>query len=247
VRVIPYGIAAAKSLPMRPGDGALRILYTGRLESTQKRVADLIDVASGLDKRGTLFRMTIVGDGPERASLAREISARDLSRSVTLLEPVSNERILEMCRDHDAFILPSAYEGMPLGLLEAMGQGCIPVATDIESGVPELIRRGENGFIVGVGNIDEFVARLDDIAKSSSLRATMSENAWRTVAESRFASRAMIESYMSIFESVSREIAERAFRRSGRMRPVSLSLRDRIAAPLWYLRPSMRAQQKIAQ
>jgi glycosyltransferase involved in cell wall biosynthesis len=191
--------------------------------------------------------MTIVGDGPERAALEREISARELSAFVTLLRPVSNDRILEICRDHDVFILPSAYEGMPLGLLEAMGQGCIPIATDIESGVPELVRNGENGFVVGVGKIDEFVGRLEEVATSSLLRGKMSHNAWTTITDGRFAPGAMIESYMDVFESVSREMVEGTFKRRGRMDSFGLTLRDRIAAPLWYLRPSMRSQHSIAR
>ena len=245
--VIPYGVAASRSLPTRPAEGALRILYSGRLESTQKRINDLIAIASGLEKRGTPFRMTIVGDGPQRAALEREVSSRDLSRCVTLLKPVGNDRILEICRDHDVFVLPSAYEGMPIGLLEAMGQGCIPVATDIESGIPELIQSGANGFIVGVGRIDEFVDRLDEIAKSPSLRTTMSDKAWTTVSTGRFAPTAMISRYLEVFEDVSREMALGTFKRTGAMRPAGISLRDRIAAPLWYLRPSIRAQQKVGR
>ena len=247
LEVIPYGVGAAKSFPQRNDDAELRILYTGRIESTQKRSGDLIEIADRLMKRGVAFHMTIVGDGPERAELEREMSDRNLSRHVTMMKSVSNDRIPDICGEHDVFVLPSAYEGMPLGLLEAMGQGCIPVATDIGSGIPELITNGENGFRVGVGRIDEFAARLSEISESPQLRLRLSRNAWSTVAGSPFERGAMISRYLKVFETVSNEIASGSFRRTGRIAPAHTSLRDRIAAPLWFLRPSVRAQQNIAR
>ena len=61
----------------------------------------------------------------------------------------------------DAFILSSLYEGMPITLIEALSCSCIPLSTPV-SGVVDIMRDGENGFISKDFSQTSFVTMLDD-------------------------------------------------------------------------------------
>lgn len=247
--VIPYGVPAAAAPVLRSAHEDLRILYAGRFDAGQKRSGDLGAIASALARRGVRFTLTIVGDGPERSSLQHDIARRGLADRVRLLGPVGNDRILEMCSGSDAFLLTSAYEGMPIAMLEAMGQGCVPFASEVESGVSEVIRDGENGFIVAVGQVDQFAERMDSFARSSIMRQRMSGEAWRTIAEGGYKVEVMIDRYVELFERVSGEMESVRFSRpgKGRITPIPVSLRERLVAPLWPLVPATLRQRRTAQ
>jgi len=61
--------------------------------------------------------------------------------------------------DNDVLLLTSSFEGLPLSLLEAMGQGVVPVVTDLESGIREVVN-GTNGLLVPVDDIDGYAQAL---------------------------------------------------------------------------------------
>lgn len=245
--VIPYGVPVGVVRRAIEPDADLRIVYAGRLDAEQKRVRDLLDVASSLQARGVRFTMTIIGEGPERAGLARSIEKSALASSVRLLPPVANDRMAEVYADNDVFILPSAYEGMPIALLEAMGQGCVPFAANVESGVREIIKHRDNGFRIPVGDIERFAELLQRFAESAEERDRMSRAAWSTIAQGPYTLESMTARYIELLEVVSREAFDGSFSHDvpGGSRPVRLSMRERIAAPLWFVRPSIRAQQKL--
>jgi glycosyltransferase involved in cell wall biosynthesis len=248
--VIPYGVEVADTVPDTGPDrhdrGDLRIIYAGRLDSAQKRSHDLVGIAASLSRRQVPFTLTIVGDGPERKAIERGIVATGLSDKVKMIGTVSNDRMAALYRDFDAFLLPSAYEGMPLALLEAMGQGCVPFATEVDSGVPQLIRHGENGFTAPVGNVEQFAALLETFGRSQD-RKRLSREAWKSVSSDGYRTADMIGRYAETLEKVEADIDSGTFRRSGSISRVSLPLRETIAAPLWSLRPAIRAQQNLTR
>ena len=246
--VIPYGVDSAQTQVARPDREEIRLIYTGRLDANQKRVADLLGIAAALAHRGVQFTLTIVGAGPERAKLEQEIAARGLSPRVRMLQPMDNRRVLEMCAESDVVVLTSAYEGMPISILEAMGQGCVPVMSDIASGVPELIRDGVNGFVVPVGSIEQYASLIEQLAASRETRQRMSLEAWRTVSDGPYRIEVMTGRYIELFERVEREMSARTFARpgGGAIARAPLTLSDRLAAPLWSFHPAIRRQQNLA-
>jgi len=105
-------------------------------------------------------------------------------------------------------------------LLEAMSQGCIPVVTDIESGIPELIRDGVNGYRIPVGDIGGFAARLQTLQADPGLRNGMAAEAYRTLVGSCYEFRAMVQSYVRVFDQAVEAARSGAFRRpQGRIIP----------------------------
>jgi glycosyltransferase involved in cell wall biosynthesis len=83
-----------------------------------------------------------------------------------------------LLKQHDVFLLASDYEGLPLSLLEAMGQGLVPVVSDLKSGIPEVVD-ASNGCLVSVNNVAGYARAIihlhehrDELAaKSAAARA----------------------------------------------------------------------------
>ncbi len=106
-----------------------------------KGVDELITVCAKHD-----LALAVAGDGPERLNLER-LSAR-LGSKVIFFGNVSENQILELLSSSKIFVLNSQYEGLPHALVEARAAGMISIARD-GTGSAEVIRDGEDGFLVG--------------------------------------------------------------------------------------------------
>ena len=241
---VPYGVSAApddRGANHSPDASpfVLRILYAGRLEARQKRSSDLLAIARALRAGGTPFVLHIAGDGPARAELEAESRAHSLDGHVRFLGTVPPSEIAALCLAHHAFLLPSAYEGLPLALLEAMGQGCIPVASDIASGVPDLIDEGVNGFTAPVGDVAAFAARLAGLARDSDARRAISSRARASVTARGLSLADTTRRYSQLFDEVWSDVASgRYVRPPGALLPApGIGWRARARAPLarWQL------------
>jgi glycosyltransferase involved in cell wall biosynthesis len=69
----------------------------------------------------------------------------------------------------DAMILPSINEGTPVSAIEALAAGRPVVATRV-GGVPDVVREGEDGFLVDAGDVDALAERLAELAGDPELR-----------------------------------------------------------------------------
>ena len=74
----------------------------------------------------------------------------------------------------DALILPSGNEGTPVSAIEALAAGRPVVATRV-GGVPDVVRDGEDGFLVDAGATDDLAERLARLAHDPELRGRMGE------------------------------------------------------------------------
>lgn len=104
----------------------------------QKRIDVLIDAAPEVLRRVPEARIAIVGSGPLESALKRRAAERGLlADDRFMLMPFEGppERYL---RALDLFVLPSSWEGMPIGLIEAMACGVPQVATAV-NGTPEAL------------------------------------------------------------------------------------------------------------
>ena len=184
LHTIPYGVELPPSRPARSDtdeSSPLRIVYVGRLVNYQKRVNDLIEIAQGLESRQIPFRMTIVGDGAEYDNLQAKGHELIQKGRLHMAGKMSNEEVPEVLRQNDVFLLTSYFEGCSVSLLEAMANGAVPVVSAIRSGVPELIREGENGLLAPVGNIEHFVNQLSFLYHHPEQRNRMSKAAYETI------------------------------------------------------------------
>jgi len=135
------------------------VLAAGRLHE-QKDFPTLVRAVSQVRKT-RLVRLMILGEGTERAALEQLIGELNMRDDVSLHGFVANPYAY-MARAA-AFVLSSRWEGLPGVLIEAMCCGAPVIATDCESGPREILRNGECGQLVPVG---DYQAIADAIHKA---------------------------------------------------------------------------------
>src|SRR5918995_505531 len=115
----------------------------------EKALDVLVRAAAALAGRITALRVLIVGDGPERPALERQIGELGLAETVTLLGHRSD--VPDVLRAFDVAVCSSNFEGTPLSILEYM-EAALPVVATRVGGVPDLIASGEHGLLVEPGD-----------------------------------------------------------------------------------------------
>lgn len=149
--------------------------YMGRL-SAEKGIMDFIGaIPHVLALRGNI-RFLIVGDGPLRHDIEREIKIRKLESKVTLAGYVPRKECPHYLNQFKLLVSPSHTEGLPALIQEAMACGTPVLATPV-GGIPDLIKDTETGFIIDCNSyeiIAENIVRalsypgLDRITRNAS-------------------------------------------------------------------------------
>lgn len=145
VSIIPYGFP-----PVNSGrtyntnhNSPLRLLFVGGL-SQRKGIANVFEAVNTLRKHVSL---TIVG---QKAVEDCDILNKSLSQH-KWIPSLPHAEILKLMREHDVLLFPSLFEGFGLVITEAMSQGTPVITTDRTVG-PDLLRHGENGWLIESGS-----------------------------------------------------------------------------------------------
>jgi glycosyltransferase involved in cell wall biosynthesis len=157
--VEPARYGAADDRPAKRHDP--RLLFIGRLAGV-KGLTVLFAALEQLLPEFPQMRLTLIGDGPERAQMEREAKARGLEKVVAFAGYKSQDEVAAILRESDVLVLPSFAEGVPVVLMEAMASGIPVVATRI-AGIPELVEDGVAGLLVSPGDetaLAQAMARL---------------------------------------------------------------------------------------
>ena len=236
VRHIPYGIEAlsqgeaTKRLSSTATEGGpLQIGYIGRLAEYQKRVMDFVPLVSELERRGVDFEFHIIGDGEDRARLEQAFQGPHSSKNVTFWGWRSPEEVKQHLLKLDVYLLMSAFEGLPVALLEAMGYALAPVVSGIASGNAQVVRDGENGFVVPIADVSKFADRLETLARDRNLLRSLKAAAWETSRE--YSAERMVERYVDAFEHVTRPDFPREHRAITQPYPLMESCKS--PYPIW--------------
>jgi glycosyltransferase involved in cell wall biosynthesis len=139
------------------GVGALprRIVCVGRL-SPEKGHVILLEAAQRLAAEGMDFKLILAGDGELRGEIESKIEQYKLTGKVQITGWINGEQVREEILSAQALVLPSLAEGLPVVIMEAMALQRPVIATFI-AGVPELVRSGENGWLVPAGDVSALV------------------------------------------------------------------------------------------
>lgn len=142
---------------------ATRFAAAGRL-SKQKNFPLLIKAFAKVCEAHSDITLDIYGKGEDAyvAELQALIDELGVSDRVHLCGRSDNMHGELM--EHDAFVMPSNYEGMPNALAEAMAVGLVCISTDCRTGPRDLIKDGENGFLTPVGDVDAMADKIKVVA-----------------------------------------------------------------------------------
>ncbi|MFQ5668043.1 MAG: glycosyltransferase, partial [Candidatus Binatia bacterium] len=113
-----------------------------------------VAAAAALRQRLRNVRFLLIGDGPLRARVAAQAAAAGLRDCCVFTG--ERDDVPELLRQADLFWLTSDWEGLPNVVLEAMASGLPVVATDV-GGARELVRPGQDGFLIARGDCDALV------------------------------------------------------------------------------------------
>lgn len=144
----------------------------------QKRLHDWIDAARLVHERRADTRFLVVGEGPQERELSQRIASHSLQGVVHLCGVQADVR--PYLAAMDVYMMSSAYEGLPVALLEAMAMECAPVCTAV-GGIPEVIRDGCNGFLTRPAQPRELADRVVALQADPATRRAFAAAAHRTV------------------------------------------------------------------
>lgn len=188
VRVVPNGIAAARSLDAvatvgasgspagvaRGAPGLLRLGFLGRLTAEKGfpvALAAFAEVKAELarGKPDLVVELHVYGDGPLLPEVKLLAAGSGLG-GVVFHGWVSPADVPGVLAGLSALLLTSREEGMPYVLLEALAAGCPVVATAV-GGIPEVIEDGKSGWLAGPGNAHDVARAVVTLARNPGLAA----------------------------------------------------------------------------
>ncbi len=186
------------------GSGKLEIISVGSLQPYKGHIY-LVKACAELLKRGIPFQCRIVGGGDLRPVLERAIEENQLEGQIELLGARTQAEVSRLLRTANCYVQPSVVthtgkmEGIPVALMEAMVSGVPVVATSI-SGVPELVRPGETGWLVPPEDVLALADALTEIHRNPAEAARRADLGQKWVLE-EFELSSNVRKLATLFES----------------------------------------------
>ncbi|MDE1192481.1 MAG: glycosyltransferase family 4 protein [Arachidicoccus sp.] len=144
-------------LEIKPYSGTLRILYVGR-GAPQKRVYLIAAIAKQMHEENLPVLFEFVGD-------VEQIIPEDVKRYCSLYGQITDVNELhKVYSNANVLILTSAYEGLPLVVMDMMARGKVILSTDVD-GIPDYITNNVNGLLITEKEEDKIVAQGVELLK----------------------------------------------------------------------------------
>jgi N-acetyl-alpha-D-glucosaminyl L-malate synthase BshA len=188
----PSGAKADRSAYAAPGQRVL--LHVSNFRPV-KRVLDVVRIFERVVREVDAV-LLMLGDGPERSSaqaLGRRLGIADRIRYLG-----TRQGTADVASVADVFLLPSELESFGLSALEALAAQTPVVGSDA-GGLPEVVKHGETGFLLPVGDVEGMAARTIEILKDDERRREMGL-AGRRRAESLFDADRIVGRYEEVYE-----------------------------------------------
>jgi N-acetyl-alpha-D-glucosaminyl L-malate synthase BshA len=163
-----------------------------------KRPVDCIEILARVRAQGAKARLIMVGDGPERSSVAYRAEQLMVKDEVIFVGKQAN--IPGYLGIADVFLLPSELESFGLAALEA--QACeVPVIATRIGGIPEVVSEGETGYLSDVGDVQKMSDDTLRLLGDEDMRRAFGEKG-RELAVQRYGSDKIIPQYIAFYEQV---------------------------------------------
>jgi glycosyltransferase involved in cell wall biosynthesis len=108
---------------------------------------------------------------------------------------------MRLLSEQDVLLLVSDIEGQSVAMLEAMGNGVVPVVTDLP-GQREVVADRKSGFLIPSAEMDGFVAVISKLAADRDLLSRMSQAAWNRI-RNTYSMDAAVLQFAALLEDVS--------------------------------------------
>jgi glycosyltransferase involved in cell wall biosynthesis len=203
---IPNGLDLAEWAPRdgaRP-EGDVPVIVCAARFVERKRHSDLLEALAILAREGRPFRAVLAGRGETLERMRALAASLGLSERVELPGAVGPEEMRDLLAGAAVACLPSAWEGMPGSLMEAMASGVAVVGTDV-AGTNELVVDGESGLLAPAYDPPALARALAALLDDPGLRRRLGAGA-RSRMEQCFS----LEVMLAAKERLYRELGGRA-------------------------------------
>jgi len=125
----------------------------------------------------------VIGEGPELNRIRALAERLDVLTGIRFEGRQNRAEVAEVCRNCTVFVLPSRYEGLGCVYLEAMASGKVAIGC-LGQGIEEVIRHGENGWLVPPNGREELIEGLRVLLRDDSQRRQIGAAARETILQS---------------------------------------------------------------
>jgi len=164
---------------VQPSLQNFNIIYVGGLKP-KKGISTLIEAFAEVAKVIPDARLILVGDGPLRPDIEKQIRELGLENKVLITSFIPNSQIPKILEKASVFVLPSYAEGLSNALLQAMAAGLPCIASDIEEN-REIIQHEVNGLLFPVGDSKALAETLIQVLTDKELALKIGRNARESV------------------------------------------------------------------
>lgn len=180
VQVLPNSVRMPDAVASHAPRDTVELLFLG-IVGERKGVYDLLQAMAGVLRENPAVRLTIGGNGAvaKAQAMALQLGLGDCVRFAGWVDGAAKRTLLQAS---DAYVLPSHNEGLPISILEAMSWQLPIISTDVGA-IAELVRHGQDGWIVQPGDVPALKAAILALAGSASLRREMGARARVQVAD----------------------------------------------------------------
>jgi len=176
------------------------VLGVGRL-SNEKNFTELVDIWALIAKDYPDWKLRIVGEGYTDVRIQKKVQEYGLEEQFELC-PFTKE-IQKHYLSASVYAMTSAFEGLPLVLVEAESMGLPLVSYACPCGPRDIIRDGQDGFLVEPGDMETFAARLRQLIEDEELRRRMGQAA--KVNSQRFSLDNVMKQWEDLFAELTTE------------------------------------------
>ena len=145
------------------------------------------------------IKLLVVGDGPEKELYNKIISENGLTNNVIFLG--QRDDVAHLLRLSDCFVMSSLTEGLSCSIIEAMAAGLPIIVTNV-GGNSELVKDGENGYLVPVNDPIEFSDKISDLISDDNKRIEFGKKSF-SLAKENYSLDAMLNNYIELYDEIS--------------------------------------------
>jgi glycosyltransferase involved in cell wall biosynthesis len=144
VMYAPYGVKVSVPKSNYIHSSELRIAWVGRIDNDQKRVSDITQIITNLDKLNVEYCLSIAGDGPYLTQLSQDLEYWINQKKVKLVGLLNKYELEDFYSKHNVLLITSEWETGPIVAWEAMAAGIVVVSSQYIGSI------SENALVDGV-------------------------------------------------------------------------------------------------
>ena len=160
IKVVHCGLPEMSFEQVDAAGRAKSFLCIGRLD-VEKGHLVLLEAFAKLRATHPEASLVLAGDGALRPLIEARIAELGIDDAVRITGWINSDQVRQAIRECHVLVQPSFIEGLPVVIMEAMAQRRVVISTFV-AGIPELVKPGDNGWLVPAGTIDELAQAMEE-------------------------------------------------------------------------------------